>query len=302
MINPARCVNLQRSGLPLLLGAHVSIAGTMDSAVDRALELGCTTFQIFTRNPRGWRYKRLKKKEVEAFSQRTLSCGFRVFAAHMPYLPNLASHDRKIRDRSLRALKTELLRCGALGIPYLVTHLGSHMGKGLEEGQRRVALACNRALEDVQNDVVLLLENTAGTKNSLGSSFEHIRSIMELIYLPERIGVCFDTSHGFAAGYDLRDSEAVERTMEEFDRAIGLDRLRMVHLNDSKVDLNKHADRHEHIGLGFIGKKGISAIISHKSLAKLPFVLETPVDERGDTASDLARVREIARSISAGSV
>jgi len=291
---------MMRNGYPPLLGAHVSIAGTIEKAVDRASELQCTTFQIFTRNPRGWRYKRLKNKEVEAFSQKTVSCGFKVFAAHMPYLPNLASPDRKIYERSFRALRTELFRCGALSIPYLVTHLGSHMGKGLEEGQRRVARACNRALEEVQNAVVLLLENTAGTKNSLGSSFEHLQAILESIGYPERVGVCFDTSHGFAAGYDLRDSEAVERTVEELDRVVGLDRLRMVHLNDSKVDMNRHADRHEHIGLGFIGKKGISAIISHKSLVKLPFILETPVDKRGDTASDLARVREIARSILAG--
>ena len=293
---------MQRNSYPLLLGAHVSIAGAIDSAVDRASELRCTTFQIFTRNPRRWRYKRLRKKEVEAFSQKTTSCGFKVFAAHMPYLPNLASPDRKIHDRSFRALKVELSRCAVLGIQYLVTHLGSHVGKGLEEGQRRVAQSCNRALHEVENTVVLLLENTAGTKNSLGSSFEHIQAILGSIERPDRVGVCFDTSHGFAAGYDLRDSEAVERTIEEFDRVIGLDRLRMVHLNDSKVDLNKHADRHEHIGLGFIGKKGISAIISQRALAKLPFVLETPVDKRGDTASDLARVREIARSILAGSI
>ncbi len=293
---------MQRNSYPPLLGAHVSIAGAIDSAVDRASELRCTTFQIFTRNPRGWRYKRLRKKEVEAFSRKAISCGFEVFAAHMPYLPNLASPDRKIHDRSFRALKVELSRCGALGIPYLVTHLGSHMGKGLEEGQRRVAQSCNRALHEVENTVVLLLENTAGTKNSLGSSFEHIQAILGAIERADRVGVCFDTSHGFAAGYDLRDSEAVERTMKEFDRVIGFDRLRMVHLNDSKVDLNKHADRHEHIGLGFIGKKGISAIIGQKALAKLPFVLETPVDKRGDTASDLARVREIARSILTGSI
>jgi len=272
----------------------------MDRAVDRATELQCTTFQVFTRNPRGWRYKRLKKKEVEAFTQKAASGGFKVFAAHMPYLPNLASPDRKIYDRSFRALKMELSRCGALHIPYLVTHLGSHMGKGLEEGQRRVAQTCYLALEEVENAVVLLLENTAGTRNSLGSSFEHVQAILESIGLPERTGVCFDTSHGFAAGYDLRDSEAVERTMEEFDRVVGLDRLRMLHLNDSRVDLNKHADRHEHIGLGFIGKKGISAIISHKSLVKLPFILETPVDKRGDTGSDLARVREMARTILTG--
>lgn len=291
---------MQRNSLPLLLGAHVSIVGTIDSSVDRASELSCTTFQIFTRNPRGWRYKRLKKEIVEAFSQKTASHGFKVFAAHMPYLPNLASPDRRIHQRSFRALKAELSRCGALGIPYLVTHLGSHMGKGLEEGQRRVARTCNRALDKVQNDVVLLLENTAGTKNSLGSSFEHIQAILESIERPERVAVCFDTSHGFAAGYDLRDIEAVGRTIQEFDRVVGLDRLRMVHLNDSKVDLNGHADRHEHIGLGFIGERGISAIISHRSLAELPFILETPVDNRGDTASDLARVRKIAQSVFTG--
>lgn len=291
---------MQRNSFPLLLGAHVSIADAIDRAVDRATELRCTTFQIFTRNPRGWKYKRLKKKEIEAFTQKAASGGFKEFAAHMPYLPNLASPDRKIYERSFRALRTELLRCGALGIPYLVTHLGSHMGKGLEEGQRRVALMCSGALEEVQNDVVLLLENTAGTRNSLGSSFEHIQAILESIGRPERVGVCFDTSHGFAAGYDLRDVEAVERTVAKFDRVVGLGRLRMVHLNDSKVDLNKHADRHEHIGLGCIGKKGIAAIISHRSLSKLPFILETPVDKRGDTASDLARVREIAQSVLTG--
>jgi len=194
---------------------------------------------------------------------------------------------------SLKTLIAELDRCGRLKIPYLVTHLGSHLGRGMEVGFERIINACNVALSKVKNNVMLLLENTAGTKNSMGSSFEDIRYIIDNIAARERVGICFDTCHGFAAGYDLRDADAVQKTLEAFDKILGLRLLKAVHINDSKGKLDSHIDRHEHIGMGFIGNEGFRAILHHQSLKDLPFILETPIDNRRDDFGNLRKVREL---------
>jgi len=277
----------------LKFGVHVSISGSMDMAVDRAIERNCTTFQIFTRNPRGWKFKQLSNDEVKNFVDKLAASGIDPAVAHMPYLPNLASPKRSICAMSLKTLIAELDRCGRLKIPYLVTHLGSHLGRGMEVGFERIINACNVALSKVKNNVMLLLENTAGTKNSMGSSFEDIRYIIDNIAARERVGICFDTCHGFAAGYDLRDAAAVQKTLEAFDKILGLRLLKAVHINDSKGKLDSHIDRHEHIGMGFIGNEGFRAILHHQSLKDLPFILETPIDNRRDDFGNLRKVREL---------
>lgn len=281
--------------IAMLIGVHVSIAGSIDKAVDRAKELNCTTFQIFTRNPRGWNFSPLKQEEVDAFVKKLKAYGFKLTAAHMPYLPNISSPFDETYKRSLEILKAELSRCGQLEINYLITHLGSHLGKGLEIGLKRVVDACNNALSSINNNVMLLLEITSGTKNSVGYEFEQIISIIDEIEQSDRVGVCFDTCHAFAAGYDLRNEKAVDKTLKLFDKIIGLSKLKVVHLNDSKGELGSHLDRHEHIGMGFIGEEGFRAILNHKAIRELPLILETPVDSKRDWIGNLKKVRELAR-------
>ena len=279
----------------VLVGCHVSIAGSIDLAVGRARERGCDMFQIFSRNPRGWKAKDLDQGTADAFRAAVSASGLGPVVDHMPYLPNPASPDDEIYDKSVAALTGELRRCDLLGIPYLVTHLGHHRGAGTEAGQERVVAAINRALTDAgEGDVMLLLENTAGEKNSVGSTFADLSRIMDGIDAVEKIGICFDTCHAFAAGYDLRTAEGIEVAFGEVDDLIGLRHLRVVHLNDSKGDLGGGLDRHEHVGLGSIGEEGFRHILRHPGVRSLPLICETPVDERRDDAGNIAKVRELA--------
>ena len=275
-------------------GLHVSIAGTIDSAVDRARELTCDTFQMFTRNPRGWKYKKLKAAEVEEFRRKVSLDQLTPVVAHMPYLPNLSSPKKTIYNRSVRSLSTELDRCRVLGLQFLVTHLGSHMGKGQELGLERITTAVNSAISENPNEVVLLLENTAGTKNSMGSSFEDLKRILSRIDDKKRVGVCFDTAHAYAAGYDLHSPAGVDGTLTKFGSVLGYDRLKVIHLNDSKGGLGSGRDRHEHLGMGYIGEKGFRAFLKHDVIRNLPLILETPIDDRRDAAGDLRKLRELS--------
>ena len=282
------------SGSSISCGVHVSIAGSIDQAVDRARERSCDTFQIFTRNPRGWKFKKLSPMEAGKFQQKLKEFAMAPAVAHMPYLPNLSCPKKGLYKRSLRALTVELERCNLLGVPYLVTHLGSHLGKGRPIGLERLVEAIDTALSFSNGKTMLLLENTAGTKNSMGSSFEQIQEILDHVTERSLAAVCFDTCHAFAAGYDLRDTESVERTVAEVKRTVGLESLKVVHANDSVGELASHLDRHEHIGLGRIGKQGFSAILHNDTFRKLPLILETPIDRRGSDVTDLRRIRELA--------
>ncbi|MEM1742604.1 MAG: deoxyribonuclease IV [Nitrososphaerota archaeon] len=277
----------------MLLGAHVSISGTIDKAVDRAVELKCTTFQIFTRNPRGWKAKKLTDEEVEDFREKMKKYGFRVAVSHMPYLPNISSPQQQTFKKSVKSLIEEFERTNLLGLNYLVVHIGSHLGKGLDVGIKRAAEAVNTALSKVEGSVMILLENMAGQKNSVGSRFEDVKRIPNLIEYPDRVGVCLDTCHAFAAGYDLRTREAIDNTLNDFDQIIGIKLLKVVHINDSKGDLGSHLDRHEHIGMGKIGENGFRELFHHPWIRDLPLILETPVDSRGDFATNLEKCREL---------
>jgi deoxyribonuclease-4 len=284
-------------GDPILikLGLHVSITGTIDQSADRARELGCQTFQLFTRNPRGWKFRKLDADEAGEFKRKVQAYGLEPAVAHMPYLPNLSSPKKAIYNKSVKSLAVELDRCAILGIPYVVTHLGSHLGKGLDVGLENIGAAVNYAISKNKGNTILLLENMAGTKNSMGSSFEDIRRILDRVKNRERVGVCFDTAHAFAAGYDLRTPEKVNETIAKFDSIIGLKLLRVIHLNDSKGDLGSGRDRHEHIGLGYIGEGGFKALFQHQALRGIPFIMETPIDEEGDDLRDIERVRKLSQ-------
>jgi deoxyribonuclease IV len=276
------------------VGVHVSIAGSLDLAVDRARDTGCDVFQMFSRNPRGWGYKLLTDEDAALFRSKVKTTGI-MPVDHMPYLPNPASPKPEIYDKSVATLTAELDRCGRLGIPYLVTHLGHHLGDGIAGGRMRVIKAISKALTDADNDSMLLLENTAGEKNSVGSSFEHIGAIFHELPFPGRVGVCFDTCHAFAAGYELRTEEGLKDTLAQFDEQVGIENLKVIHLNDTKGDRGSGLDRHEHIGMGFIGEDGFRRILHHKALSSLPLICETPVDDRRDDRGNIEKVRELAR-------
>ncbi len=274
-----------------LVGVHVSIGGSIDLAVDRAVKLGCGTFQIFTRNPRGWKFSELPAGPAEAFRAKLKEAGISVVVSHMPYLPNLACPDEEIYSKSVEALTAELRRAEVLGLKHVVAHLGSHMGKGIGYGQERLAAAVRKAYDQSGSRVSLLLENMAGQKNAVGSSFADLARIMELA--GGDLGVCLDTCHAYAAGYDLAGEEGVASTLAEFDREVGLGRLKALHLNDSKGPLGSRLDRHENIGMGGIGAKGFRALLSRKEVRGLPMILETPVGNEEDYRRDMKAVLDL---------
>jgi len=275
------------------IGFHVSIEGGIDRAVDHAVENHYTTFQVFTRNPRQWRPKDLNAEVARVFIKKAKIHGFNPIFAHMPYLPNLASSREEVYAKSCSTLQAELMRCNQLEIPYLVTHLGSHLGAGMQIGFKRIINAINKTLKAENAAVMLLLENTAGTRNSVGGSFENIHYIVERLHHPEQVGLCLDTSHAFAAGYDLRTKENVDDIIRKVDDTVGFEKLKLVHLNDSKGGLSSHIDRHEHVGLGRIGEDGFRSIL-RSNLGQLPLILETPRDMRRSDIENLRTVRELA--------
>ena len=277
------------------IGAHVSISGSVANAVNNAIERKCNAFQIFTRSPRSWHAKELEQGEVNEFKDRLSSSDIDRHAtrAHMPYLPNLSSPDKEGYDKSIKTMIKEVQRCNVLGIPFLVTHLGSHRGTGEEKGIERLVDALNKVAE-TKADVTILLENTAGQKNSVGSEFKQWAEIFSKCKQKNRFGVCFDTCHAFAAGYDLRKKQDVQKTLKEFDELIGFENLKILHLNDSKGMLNENRDRHEHIGLGQIGEEGMSEIISIMNKKKIPMILETPIDDKRDDFGNIEKVKSLA--------
>lgn len=278
------------------VGLHVSIAGSIDKAVDNAVATECSAFQIFTRNPRGWAAKPLTSSDATNFREKLAKSKIDRLAtvAHMPYLPNLSSPEDDPFARSLDSLIDEAKRCSKLGIPYLVAHLGSHKGKGDEKGIEMLVKAFTKAAKDTPDDVTILLENTAGQKNSVGSDLDQLGSILSQLKPAKRFGICFDTCHGFAAGYDMSTEKGAATTLEKLDKAIGFEHLKILHLNDSKGELGSNLDRHEHIGLGHIGEKGLGYIIKAINRKKIPIILETPIDERRDDVGNLKKVKALA--------
>lgn len=274
---------------------HVSIAGTIDQAVDRAVESHCDTFQIFTRNPRGWKVSKLEPEEVESFKLKLRQHKIGPVVSHMPYLPNLSSPKDDFYEKSVEALVGEVDRCTALKIQYIVIHLGSHLGYGREAGLKRLVGALNRATPKIKGDLKILLENTAGQANSMGSKFEDLREIIDQSRHPKRLGVCLDSCHLYASGYDLHTSKSVKATMERFNEVVGVDELKVVHVNDSRNGLGSGLDRHEHIGMGYIGEEGFKALLHYPSISELPLILETPIDERRDDQENLKLVRELGK-------
>jgi len=258
----------------MLLGSHLSIAGGHHHALVRGRELGLASVAMFLRNQRMWRAAALKPAAVEAFQAARRETGLGPVVGHASYLINLAGHG-EVLDKSVAATADELARCGQLGVEYYVLHPGTSddVAAGLSQ-IARLLTGIVAGLEGVTTTV--LLETTAGQGSNLGWSFEQLATMLSAVSPASRFGVCLDTCHIFAAGYDVRTGDTYERTMAEFDRLVGLERLKAVHLNDSKREIGSCVDRHEHIGRGKIGEAGLANFINDPRLAGLPFILETP--------------------------
>jgi len=283
-----------------LLGAHMSISGGIHQSLFRGKAAGCTVIQLFTRNPNQWVSKAISEWEIERFLNAVAETEIQPVASHNSYLINLASPHSDLRKKSVRALVDEIDRTGALRIPYLVIHPGAHMGEGIARGLGYIIDSLNRALDaSYQAGVTVLLENTAGQGTHLGHRFEHLAEVMNGVESPVRLGICLDTAHTFAAGYAMGEAQDYRKTMQAFDAVIGLDHLKLIHVNDSKTPFASKVDRHEHIGKGFIGDETFSFFLKDASLKTRPFILETPKGEKGEATmrdkenlNTLRRLRE----------
>ena len=277
------------------LGFHVSIAGSFSLAVSRAEDLTCDTFQMFTRSPRVWGAKPINDGEAIAFQNALKASGIGPVVDHMPYLPNPAAEKPDVYEKSVATLTDELNRCAKLGIPYLVTHLGHHgQTDGHKKGQEKVISAITTALDNSEGNTMILLENTANEKNTVGGTFTDVGAISDGIGKNDRIGFCFDTCHAGAAGYDIPGFGA-ETVFGWFsDEAGSLDRLKVIHLNDMKGGIGSHLDRHEHLGLGTLGDAGIRDVLTFPKISHCAFIMETPSNEvRGD-AENMAAARRLS--------
>lgn len=265
----------------------MSIAGGMPQAVVRAQAVGATALQVFVKASNQWAARPFATGEVEAFRDASRRAGLdRHTLAHASYLINLASPDETLWEKSVAAFRLELDRCTLLGIPWLVVHPGSHVGSGVPAGVARVAAALDLGLPiGEEHRAGVLLEITAGQGNTIGARFEDLGAILRLAKRSDRLGICFDTCHALAAGYEFRDASTYRETMNALDRAVGLDRLHAFHLNDSKGDLGCRRDRHEHIGKGTLGLEAFRLILADPRFRELPMIIET---EKGD---DLAEDR-----------
>lgn len=275
------------------LGIHTSISGGFDKAVARLAELGCNACQMFSRSPRGGKARALTEDEVKVFKDLCNHHDINPVAIHIPYVLNLATSVPEMHDYAVSMVKEDMARANILGASYLVLHMGSHRGEGTETGLSQVAEVLNRALEGYDKQTMLLLENTSGAGSEVGSTFEQLRQVLDQVQT-HRAGICFDTCHGFAAGYDLFGQEQVELTLDRMDQIIGIDNLKLIHINDSKFPMGSTKDRHADIGAGYIGEKGFAALFKHEKLKGIPLILETPADKDEDWARNLSIVRRLA--------
>ena len=277
------------------IGVHVSIAGHIYESLERAKALGCNTMQIFRRNPRGWQVSRLVKGDVEEFRRLKVKYDIKPVAVHMPYLINLSTPDDKLYKKSIGAYIEDVRRADMLGAEYFVTHLGSHVGSGEENGIKRFSEALGEIIRRAKPKTMILLENTAGSGDNIGYRFEHLKRIIEDQANPSDIGVCLDTAHTFAAGYDIKDKTGLEATLKDFDRLLGLSRIKVVHFNDSLSSFDSHVDRHHHIGKGEIGLQGMGRIINHPKLKNAAFIMETPKNTDRDDKMNIAVAKRLAK-------
>ncbi|MEO0184633.1 MAG: deoxyribonuclease IV [candidate division WOR-3 bacterium] len=272
------------------LGFHISIMGGFKNVVARAKKRNCETIQIFSRNPRGWKYKSIDEEDCQVFKEQIRENNISPIFVHLPYLINLGSDNNELFKKSIASLTEDLKRAKKLGARYLITHCGSN--KNAKTGIRRMAQAIIQAFIEVDNDVTLLIENTAGSGNEFGYDFEQLRGILDAVN-SNRIGIVFDTAHAFAAGYELKTKKGVDETIKKMERIVGIERVHLIHFNDSMTKIGSRKDRHWHIGKGEIGA-GMKFIINHSALRHLPFIMETP---RTNTKEDLLNLKVVREMI-----
>lgn len=273
------------------VGAHTSIAGGVSNAVEEQLNYGGDCGQIFTHSPQVWQSPSIEAEEAERFRTMSDTEGVRPWVIHASYLVNLSTPKTDLREKSVRSMQDEVEAAARLGVDYVNVHLGAHTGAGVEQGLANAVSALDEL--DVPDDVTVLVESDAGSGTKLGGQFEHLATVVERT--TQDLGVCVDTAHAFAAGYDLSTPEGVEETVAEFDDVVGLDSLACLHLNDSKHARGTNKDEHAHLGEGEIGEDGLRAVLTHPDLRDLPFVLETPTEDGRGFAWNIERAHELAQ-------
>lgn len=260
------------------IGAHVSIAKGFKKAAQISVDIGANTFQFFSRNPRGGNAKEFNEKDMAAFQKIREENNFGKLLAHAPYTMNLAAANEDTYEFAKMVIREDVKRMDSIGVEYICFHPGSHVGGGVEEGTRKIIEGLNQAITGDEN-ITVLLETMSGKGTEIGRSFEEIRAIIDGVEHNERMGVCMDTCHIFSAGYDIVND--LDGVLDEFDRVIGIDRLKTIHLNDSMMPFGKNKDRHAGIGEGEIGMKALLEVVNHPKLRDIPFFLETPYDDEG---------------------
>ncbi|MCH7617495.1 MAG: deoxyribonuclease IV [Chloroflexi bacterium] len=280
------------------LGAHVRTAGGVDKAVDRAEEMGAETIQVFSGAPQAWRRKNYSNEEVAAFKARLKETGIGPVFIHGLYLMNFGTDNPELLKKSQEALIAEMNSASLIGARGVIFHLGSHKGAGYEARVGQVVDQCRQVLDATPDDAWLILENAAGQGGAIGSKFAELGRIAQESG-SDRVKICLDTQHTFAAGYDVKTRKGLDATMAEFDKEIGLDRLAAVHANDSKIELGGSRDRHENIGEGFIGRDGFENLLSHAAFADVPFLLEVPgFDDSGPDKANVDILKELRAAAS----
>lgn len=280
----------------LEFGAHVSISGGHHLAIDRALASEMSAFQVFTKNQRQWKAVPIDPAAAERFREGWAGSGMKHLVAHDSYLINVGSPDDELWAKSRAALEDELVRCDLLGVPYLVSHPGAHVNSGVDAGIARIAEAIDRIHDALPaGTAMILLETTAGQGTTIGRTFEELAAIIDKVSDKSRVGVCFDTCHAFAAGYELRTPEGYAKTMRAFDETVGLDRIKAFHLNDSQGGLGSRKDRHAHIGEGELGLEAFRNLVNDARFAGLPGIMETPkeADDDGNDVRNMAALRAL---------
>ena len=283
----------------MLLGAHMSIAGCVDKAIERGTSLSCTAIQVFTKNANQWQGRPLRPEEIETFLALRAKSKISKVIAHDSYLINLATSDPDLKEKSINALISEMERCKALEIPCIVIHPGAHLGSGEETGIRNIADSLNTVLQQTEGwGVAIALETTAGQGTSIGYRFEHLRQIKNGVRKKDRIKTCLDTCHLFAAGYDISTPEGYHKVISDFDRIVGLNSVACLHVNDSKKGLGSRVDRHEQIGKGHIGIGAFRLLMNDKRFRDVPKIIETPKGkEMEEDRVNLALLRRLVKRI-----
>ncbi len=278
------------------IGVHVSIAGHIWESLERAKALGCNAMQIFSRNPRGWQAAELNTADIERFKKLKEEYDIRPVAVHIPYIINMATPDENLYKKSIVAYIEDIERADLLGAEYFVTHPGSHVGSGEDNGIRRFSRALDGIIKKVKPKTMILLENTAGSGSWIGYKFEHIKRIIDSVSDAENVGICLDTAHTFEAGYDIRTKGGLEKTLKEFDHLLGVGLIKVVHFNDSLSPASSRVDRHQHIGKGRLGLEAMARIINHPKLKNCAFIMETPKESDKDDRRNLAVARRLIKA------